>query len=149
MSPRPAKRTRLTTTTDEGAARSEPRERSDRAISALRPDTVFRLRRIPEKYGKKDIPDLLRKAFHQGSDFPVEVGSLARSPYRAGEQVATVTLPEARSLLLNVATVGGNGVEWHLEVNFREQKRFTLHLDTHFQGFTPLHECDEDRSTAE
>lgn len=149
MSPRPAKRTRLTTTIDEGTGRSEPRERSDSAISALRPDTVFRLRRIPEKYGKKDIPDLLRTAFQQDGDFAVEVGSLARSPYRADEKVATVTLPEARSVLLNVATVGGNGFEWQLEVDFGKQERFTLHLDTHFQGFTPLHECDDGAGTAE
>lgn len=149
MSPRPAKRTRLTTTTDEGAGRSEPREPSDRAISTIRPDTVFRLRRIPEKYGKKDIPSLLRTAFQQGSDFPVEVGSVAQSPYRADERVATVVLPEARSVLLNVATVGGNGVEWQLEVKLEEQERFILHLDTHFQGFTPLHECYEGEATAE
>lgn len=148
MSPRPAKRTKLTTTTGEGARRSGPREES-RIISALRPDTVFRLRRIPEKYGKKDIPDLLRTAFQQDGDFTVEVGSLARSPYRADEKVATVTLSEARSLLLNVATVGNNGFEWQLEAELREKERFTLHLDTHFQGFTPLHECDEDGGTTE
>ncbi|KAL1638916.1 hypothetical protein SLS58_008501 [Diplodia intermedia] len=117
--------------------------------STIRPDTVFRLRCIPKKYGREDIPDLVRKALRQGGDFSVEIGSLARSPYRNDELIATVTLPGARNVLLQLPTLVENENEWQLDVDIGEDEPFSLRLDVHFYGFTPLHGIQEAEHTSE
>ncbi|KAL1613846.1 hypothetical protein SLS54_010252 [Diplodia seriata] len=119
------------------------KSRGSHMASTIRPDTVFRLRRIPEKYGWKEVPDLLRRALNQDGDFPVQVGSLARSPYRNDELIATVTLPGARNVLLQLPTLVENEHEWQLDVDVDEDETFSLRLDMHFYGFTPLHGIQE------
>lgn len=75
--------------------------------------------------------------------FPVEVGSLAQSPHRIGEKVATVTLPEANRVLSIINTNKDNGKEWPLGLDLREGGIVDLYLDTHFYGFTPLHNGED------
>lgn len=117
--------------------------------SALRPDTVYRLRGVPERFQRNDIPGLLRGAFGENDEFPVEVGSLAQSPHRADEKVATVTLPEAGRVLPGINTNRNNRPEWPLSLDLREGGIVGLRLDTHFHGFTPLHDGEDARCTRE
>lgn len=60
-----------------------------------RPNTVYRLREIPDRYERTDIPGILRSALQRGDDFPVEVNSLAGSPYLPDQKIATLRLPQA------------------------------------------------------
>lgn len=117
--------------------------------SAFQPDTVYRLRGVPQQFQRSDIPDLLREAFGETNGFPVKVGSLAQSPSQVGEKVATVTLPDAGRVLSRIDTVKDNGQEWPLSLDLREEGIVDLYLDTHFYGFTPLHNGEDAECTRE
>lgn len=117
--------------------------------SSLRPDTVFRLQGVPDRFQRSEIPGLLREAFGESDEFPIEAGSLAQSPHRVGEKVATVILPDASRVLSRINTIKGSEQEWSLNVDLREGDNVGLRLDTHFYGFTPLHDEEDVRCTRE
>lgn len=119
------------------------------ASSALRSDTVYRLRGVPERFQRSDIPGLLREALGRNDEFPVKIGSLAQSPYRVGEKIATVTLPYASSVLPEIKPGAENRPEWPLSLYLYDGGTADLHLDTHFYGFTPLHDDDDAVCTRE
>lgn len=127
----------------------QPHQATGLASSLIRPDTVYRLRGVPERFQRTDIPGLLRKAFGENDGFPVKVGSLAQSPYRVDEKIATVTLPEASRVLRTISTSDDNKQEWSLDLDLCDGGIVGLRLDVHFHGFTPLHDAEDDACTRE
>jgi hypothetical protein len=107
------------------------------------PTTVtYRLQGVPYECGRQGVESLIRRTLQLGSNFNVELRSLADSPYQQKEKVATVHFSSTPASLSQ-----GNVLdEWHFDVPHEGQTdgaTIRLVFDTHFRGLTPLHGDDE------
>ncbi|GME25839.1 ankyrin repeat-containing protein [Neofusicoccum parvum] len=79
--------------------------------------------------GSRGIPGLLREAWKVPASTQVTVHSLATNPSQPETKVATISFSEMPGFLQAKLN------EWTSEANGKKK----LTLDTHFNGFTPLH----------
>ncbi|CAG9983804.1 unnamed protein product [Clonostachys byssicola] len=105
--------------------------------------TVFRLRQLPPTTDRLDIINLLTESTGVKAS-AIKVFSLARSVdiYNPSSKIATLMFdPEIDIYLsLKIFATGNSGDEWKIKI---DNLPHTLILDTHFRGFTPLHDPED------
>ena len=100
---------------------------------------TYRLQGIPHHAGPQAVKSFVKKGLQLGQDANVKVCSLANSPYRQDEKVATLTISEKWDRL----PCDAKKDEWSFDIPDDIAKGdVSLKLDTHFRGFTPLHQND-------
>ncbi|KAL1636989.1 hypothetical protein SLS58_009515 [Diplodia intermedia] len=95
----------------------------------------FRLRGIPNGFGTVQIQEILALEFSHHGTVQVEIHSLACNPVREQEWVATLGFEDIPASLAR---------QPDYFINIPGSRR-QLHLDTHFEGFTPLHASLDDK----
>lgn len=101
-------------------------------------EIAFRLRGIPSGLSKAQVKHVVEKALQALEDSQAEINSLALDPVRQEQQVCTLsfsTLPP--------------DLQGQREVTLAHPDGPSLVLDTHFEGFTPLHSSDDERCTTD
>lgn len=101
----------------------------------------FRVQGIPGRYSREEIQRILCDKLALADISVVHIESLAINPMRTSEAVATVTFSEIPALL--------NGkTQHHIDLApVASERRGRIVLDTHFEGFTPLHSSKEEECT--
>lgn len=101
----------------------------------------FRVQGIPGRYSREEIEQILREKLALADTSLVHIESLAVNPMRSSEAVATVSFSEIPALL--------NGkTQYHIDLApVASERRGRIVLDTHFEGFTPLHSSRDDECT--
>lgn len=97
-------------------------------------DKCFRLRGIPRDFGEAKIRDVLVGEFSLHENVDVEIHSLACNPLREKECIATLGFSEIPASLARQP-------DYFIDI---PKSRRQLHLDAHFEGFTPLHTTADD-----
>lgn len=98
-------------------------------------DKCFRLRGIPKDFGEREIQHALVQEFSLHENVEIEIQSLACNPVREEESIATLSFSE-------IPTSLAHRRDYFIDI---PKSRRQLHLDTHFEGFTPLHATPDDR----
>ena len=87
---------------------------------------TYRVRGLPLEFDRAEARTFLLAALNIQN---VLVDSLARDGVK---QVATIRLSERSPRLQNI-----HKIQWYISAN-----EVTVHVDTHFGGFTPLHDSE-------
>ena len=102
-------------------------------------DITYRLRGIPDHYGKDEVSQLVARLLELDVD-AISTRSLASHPFREMEKVATLNLWERPIKLAD----GAN--EWRFQC--RDPLRgddLEIVIDTNFIGITPLHGISDEQ----
>lgn len=98
-------------------------------------DKCFRLRGLPGDWDEEETKAFLQAKLSLSEDTELTVHSLACHPTRPGEKIATLGFSKIPTYL-----------EKSQEHSITLGKRRQLVLDTHFEGFTPLHSIEDEES---
>lgn len=122
------------------------------AIKMLPEKTVFRLRGCPSDLDKGPLEDLLSSIFGDVAQSEIHVQSLAQGH---GLEITSRTATLMFSRIPAYVLDRQDQTSWRLEVDsvrgFQNRQRSceALSLDTHFEGFTPLNDVEEDAEAIE
>ena len=106
---------------------------------------TYRLRGLPSNFNELNLQKAVSKALRVVDNTTVVVKSLASDPSRRGEKIATLELSKRSSPVLQ----DNAKAEWHISVHDDNHEELTLHFDTHFRGWTPLHSSSDEDCTME
>lgn len=104
-------------------------------------DKCFRVSGIPDGYSDSQIRALLARELHLDDDVLIEIFSLARSPLRQGERIATLSFSHIPAEL---SEHGQQHIDIPSTCPDSRGPRKQVILDSHFEGFTPLHTSEDD-----
>lgn len=103
--------------------------------------TCFRVQGIPGRYSREEIQEILWEKLALPDTSAVHIESLTLNPMRSSENVATVTFSEVPALLFGKT-------QYHIDLPpVASERRGRIVLDTHFEGFTPLHFSKDEECT--
>lgn len=122
------------------------------AINMLPEKTVFRLRGCPTDLDKESLRDLLSSILGDVTPSEIHLQSLAQGHgLEIMNRTATLMFSKIPTYILDRQ----DQTSWRLEVDSvqvsqtRRRSCEALSLDTHFEGFTPLNDVDEDAEAIE
>ncbi|KAI0410480.1 hypothetical protein F5X98DRAFT_98862 [Xylaria grammica] len=106
---------------------------------------TYRLRGLSSNLDRQSLLRLVEGALRLVDGTVIVVKSLANDPSRRGEKIATVEF----SLVPNGTFQHNAKAEWSIRVCDDTYGQLTLHFDTHFRGWTPLHSSGDETCTVD
>lgn len=114
--------------------------------------TVFRLRGCPTDLGERSLKDLLSNILVDIAPDEINIQSLAQGH---GLDIMSRTATLMFNKIPTYVSDRKDQTSWRLNVNAahisqdRQQSYKALVLDTHFEGFTPLNDVEDDTEAVE